>query len=85
MRSARSTAKPRRGAFQTFSSDHCPFYYEGDEGKLNPKARTGFRLVPNGIPGVEAGLRILFGRGDNQVRVTINEFVAQTSTNYANM
>ena len=28
----------RTGVFQTFSSDHCPFYYEGSEGKLNPKA-----------------------------------------------
>ena len=34
----------RTGVFQTFSSDHCPFFYEGSEGKLNPKARTSFKL-----------------------------------------
>ena len=40
-----------QGVFQTFSSDHCPFYFEGPQGKKNPKARTSFRWVPNGIPG----------------------------------
>ncbi|MFW5835046.1 MAG: amidohydrolase family protein, partial [Pseudomonadota bacterium] len=37
-----------RGVFTTFSSDHCPFRYEATDGKLNPKARTSFRWVPNG-------------------------------------
>jgi dihydropyrimidinase len=41
-----------QGVFQTFSSDHCPFYFEGPMGKKNAKARTSFRWVPNGIPGV---------------------------------
>ncbi len=53
----------RTGVFQTFSSDHCPFFYEGSEGKLNPKARTSFRWVPNGIPGVETRLPILYSKG----------------------
>ena len=53
----------RTGVFQTFSSDHCPFFYEGSNGKLNPKARTSFRWVPNGIPGVEVRLPILYSKG----------------------
>ncbi len=53
----------RTGVFQTFSSDHCPFFYEGTQGKLNPKARTSFRWVPNGIPGVEVRMPILFSEG----------------------
>jgi dihydropyrimidinase len=71
--------------FQTFSSDHCPFYYEGSEGKLNPKARTSFKWVPNGIPGVEVRLPILYSKGVVEGRITVNEFVALTSTNHAKM
>jgi dihydropyrimidinase len=73
------------GVFQTFSSDHCPFYYEGTEGKLNPKARTSFKWVPNGIPGIETRLPILFSKGVSEGRITANDFVALTSTNHAKM
>ena len=44
------------GAFQTFSSDHCPFRYDDAAGKTGPKARVSFRGVPNGTPGVAARL-----------------------------
>jgi dihydropyrimidinase len=73
------------GVFQTFSSDHCPFFYEGAKGKLNPKARTSFKWVPNGIPGVETRLQILFTKGVVEGRISLNEFVALTSTNHAKM
>jgi dihydropyrimidinase len=75
----------RSGVFQTFSSDHCPFFYEGERGKLNSKARTSFKWVPNGIPGVETRLPILFSRGVVEGRITLNQFVALTSTNHAKM
>ncbi len=74
-----------QGVFSTFSSDHCPFYYEGPHGKKNPKARTSFRWVPNGIPGVETRLQILWSKGVAEGRITPNEFVALTSTNHAKM
>ncbi len=73
------------GVFQTFSSDHCPFFYEGSEGKLNPKARSSFKWVPNGIPGVETRLPILWSKGVSEGRITANQFVALTSTNHAKM
>ena len=75
----------RTGVFQTFSSDHCPFFYEGSEGKLYAKARTSFKWVPNGIPGIETRLPILFSKGVSEGRITVNEFVALTSTNHAKM
>ena len=75
----------RTGVFQIFSSDHCPFLYESSEGKLNPKARTSFKWVPNGIPGVETRLPILYSKGVVEGRITVNEFVALTSTNHAKM
>lgn len=74
-----------QGVFKLFSSDHCPYYYEGSGGKLNPKARTSFRWVPNGIPGVETRLPILFSEGVVKGRITLEQFVALTSTNHAKM
>ncbi len=74
----------KRGSFATFSSDHCPFRYAGD-GKLTPKGRTSFRWVPNGIPGIETRLPILFSEGVSKGRISANEFVALSSTNHAKM
>lgn len=71
------------GAFETFSSDHCPFRYDDARGKLAPKGRTSFRWVPNGIPGVETRLPILFSEGVTKGRITLNQFVALTATNHA--
>jgi dihydropyrimidinase len=66
-----------------FSSDHCPFKYDDPQGKLIPKGKTSFRWVPNGIPGIETRLPILFSEGVGKGRITLNEFVALTSTNHA--
>jgi dihydropyrimidinase len=73
------------GVFQVFSSDHCPFRYDDPRGKLIPKGRTSFRWVPNGIPGVETRLPILFSEGVVKGRISLNQFVALTSTNHAKM
>lgn len=75
----------RGGVFQTFSSDHCPFFFEGPDGKQNPKAKTSFRWVPNGIPGVENRMQVFFSKGVSEGRITLNQFVALTSTNHARM
>lgn len=74
------------GAFQVFSSDHCPFFYEGGViGKQNPRARTSFRWVPNGIPGVETRLPIFFSEGVSKGRIDITKFVELTATNHAKL
>jgi len=73
----------QNGVFQTFSSDHCPFRYDDPAGKLTPKGRTSFRWVPNGIPGVETRLPILFSEGVGKGRISLNQFVALTATNHA--
>jgi dihydropyrimidinase len=72
-----------QGIFSLFSSDHCPFKYDDPHGKLLPKGKTSFRWLPNGIPGVETRLPILFSEGVAKGRITLNEFVALTSTNHA--
>ncbi len=73
------------GLFSLFSSDHCPFRYEDVQGKLNPKGRKNFRHIPNGIPGVETRLPILFSEGVKKGRISINDFVALTATNHAKL
>jgi dihydropyrimidinase len=73
----------QQGIFTLFSSDHCPFRYDDPHGKLAPKGKTSFRWVPNGIPGVETRLPILFSEGVCKGRITLNEFVALTATNHA--
>jgi dihydropyrimidinase len=72
-----------RGDFDFFSSDHCPFRYDDEKGKLTPKGRTSFRWVPNGIPGVETRLPILFSEGVVKKRISLPQFAALTATNHA--
>ncbi len=77
----------RDGTFDLFSSDHCPFYYDAPDntGKNNTRARTSFKWVPNGIPGVETRLPILFSEGVSKGRISLERFVALTSTNPAKL
>ncbi|MGF1528864.1 MAG: dihydropyrimidinase [Candidatus Competibacterales bacterium] len=74
-----------QGLFEVFSSDHCPFRYEGPTGKRHKGERTAFRWVPNGIPGVETRLPILFSEGVGSGRITLPQFVALTATNHAKL
>jgi dihydropyrimidinase len=74
-----------QGVFDLFSSDHCPFRFDDQEGKLNEKGKRHFRWIPNGIPGVATRLPILFSEGVMKGRIDINRFVAITSTNHAKL
>ncbi|KQT07856.1 dihydropyrimidinase [Methylobacterium sp. Leaf399] len=73
------------GLFDVVSSDHCPFRYDDPAGKLNPKGKTSFRWVPNGIPGIETRLPVLFSEGVSAGRISLNRFVELTSTNHAKL
>ncbi|MGD9478727.1 dihydropyrimidinase [Shinella sp. G-2] len=75
----------QNGTFDLFSSDHCPFRYDDDSGKLNEKGKRNFRWIPNGIPGVETRLPILFSEGVSKGRIDLNQFVALSSTNHAKL
>jgi dihydropyrimidinase len=74
-----------QGVFDLFSSDHCPFRFDDPQGKLNDKGKRSFRWIPNGIPGVATRLPILFSEGVMKGRITVNQFVAMTSTNHARL
>ncbi|KAA3515290.1 dihydropyrimidinase [Agrobacterium rosae] len=71
------------GIFELFSSDHCPFRYDDERGKRSPKGLESFRHIPNGIPGVETRLPILFSEGVMKGRIDLPRFVALSATNHA--
>jgi dihydropyrimidinase len=76
----------KNGTFAVLSSDHCPFHFEDSEtGKktaISPEFPEGrFRYIPNGIPGVETRLPLVFSAN----RLEPSNFVAVTSTNAAKM
>ena len=75
----------RDGLFQIFSSDHAPFRYNDPKGKQVAKAASSFACIPNGIPGLETRLPLLFSAGVNEGRIDICQFVALTSANPAKM
>ncbi len=73
------------GVFDIFSSDHCPYRFEDPQGKKRPAGLKSFRWVPNGIPGVETSLPILFSEGVSKGRIDLQRFVALSSTNHAKL
>jgi len=73
------------GDFELFSSDHCPFRFADPAGKDAPGARKSFRNIPNGIPGVETRLPILFSEGVVKGRISLEKFAAITATNHARL
>jgi len=73
------------GTFEIFSSDHCPFRFKDSKGKDRPGARTSFKWVPNGIPGVETRMPILFSEGVSKNKINLERFVELTSTNPSKM
>ncbi len=73
------------GVFQVFSSDHAPFRYADPLGKQIQGTQASFKYVPNGIPGIETRLPLLFSEGVLQERIDINTFVALTATNPAKL
>ena len=71
------------GLFTVFSSDHAPFCYDAPEGKKPGGQEVPFRHIPNGIPGIETRLALLYSEGVLGGRITANRFVELTSTNPA--
>lgn len=71
------------GLFTVFSSDHAPFSYESAEGKKPNGEEVPFRYIPNGIPGLETRMALLYSEGVLAGRISLNKFVELTSTNPA--
>jgi dihydropyrimidinase len=61
---------------QVVSTDHCPFCMKGQK----ELGRGNFAKVPNGMPGVETRLYLLWDGGVRTGRISMNRFVEITST-----
>ena len=68
----------RDGMIQTVGTDHCPFMWED---KL--RGRDDFTKIPNGAPGIEHRMELLFSEGVKKGRISLKKFVEVTSTNAA--
>ena len=68
------------GLFSVFSSDHAPFKYDAPEGKKPDGEEVAFRHIPNGIPGLETRMPLLWSEGVMTGRMTENRFVELTAT-----
>lgn len=65
----------RGNDLQVISTDHCPFCFKEKE-----LGRDDFSKIPNGGPGVEHRMSLIYDGGVAQGRISLNRFVELTST-----
>lgn len=81
------------GQFQVVATDHCPFFYDGTqaifyEGEAiaipgKELGKDDFTKIPNGLPGVQDRMPILWSTAVASGAMNPEQFVALTSTNAA--
>lgn len=69
------------GSVVTIGSDHCSFNLKGQK----EKGLQDFSQIPNGGPGVENRFGLLYTYGVVPGKISLNQFVALTSTNAAKL
>ncbi|WP_130891544.1 dihydropyrimidinase [Fusobacterium ulcerans] len=67
------------GDIQVIATDHCPFNFR----KEKQFGKNDFTKCPNGAPGVEERVKIIFSEGVKKGRISINKFVEVVCTNPA--
>lgn len=72
------------GTLQLYSSDHAPYRFD-ETGKLSSGSNPPFNKIANGLPGIELRAPLLFSEGVAKGRLSLNAFVALTSTNAARL
>lgn len=71
----------RDGFIQTIATDHCPFHFNGQKDRV----KDNFTQIPNGAPGIENRMNLMFTYGVLQNRLSLNRFVQIMSTNPAKL
>ena len=66
---------------QTIATDHCPFFFS----LKKQRGAEDFRSCPNGAPGVETRLPVIFSEGVAKGRITVERFVDLVSTTPAKL
>ncbi|WP_294135163.1 dihydropyrimidinase [uncultured Clostridium sp.] len=67
------------GYIETIATDHCPFSFNRDK----QLGKEDFTKCPNGVPGVEERIPLIFSEGIMKNRISINKFVEVCCTNPA--
>jgi dihydropyrimidinase len=67
------------GDLHAVATDHCPFCFTGQK----ELGRDSFTKIPNGAPGVENRMALIYNGGVAEGRISLNKFVELTSTNAA--
>jgi dihydropyrimidinase len=70
-----------RGDLQVISTDHCPFFFKGQK----EMGKDNFAKIPNGAPGLETRMAVMYTAGVLEDWITINKFVELNSTNPAKL
>lgn len=68
-------AAMNQGLVEVVATDHCPFCM--DQKKMGI---SDFSKIPNGAPGVENRMELMFSEGVGKGRISLNKFVDVTST-----
>jgi dihydropyrimidinase len=71
----------RFGDLQSVATDHCPFCFSGQK----ELGKDDFTKIPNGAPGVENRMSLMYNGGVVGNKITLNKFVDLTSTFAAKM
>ena len=71
----------RFGDLQSVATDHCPFCFSGQK----ELGKDDFTKIPNGAPGVENRMSLMYNGGVVGNKITLNKFVELTSTFAAKM
>jgi dihydropyrimidinase len=72
-----------RGDLQVVSTDHCPFCMkEGFKGlpKQKELGKGDFSKIPNGAPGVETRMVLMYDGGVLEHRISLNRWIELTAT-----
>ncbi len=71
----------RGNDLQVISTDHCPFCFK----EQKELGRDDFTKIPNGGPGVEHRMSLVYNGGVVGNRISVNRFVELTSTSAAKL
>jgi dihydropyrimidinase len=71
----------RKNTLQVVSTDHCPFCYK----EQKELGKGDFSKIPNGGPGIEHRLQLLYSGGVTEKRISLNRWVELCSTTPAKM
>jgi len=71
------------GVLLTCNSDHAGYRFDDPTGKKVRGDEAAFPQIPNGVPGLETRLPILFSEGVRQGRISLRRFVELSASNPA--